>query len=501
MSLTFFNVEKGEVAPPPKPSSVQLTYNDWDDWFTYETKFGVQYIDEDGRAHHIGWVKIGHAGQDKDERRTIVPKTFTELPEGYFSVGLSGDYYSDIVNFGIADEYFLAMRDMAYDLSVYQAYKNEDVAQTSLFRSIDELRLETRYHRLANGNVELTPYEFTYTFPPRDERQVGKTCVLNFSVKPDSLPPTNVHVLIGRNGVGKTTTLNNMIESILLPASNTGKFEKDSVSGGQEFANLVAVTFSAFDSFDHDGLGSDFHHIGLRAWADAEDEKIPYLKDTDELVLDFVSAASNCLSGVKQERWSKALSTLSSDPLFAESGVSELADTTIHFDDWDSEAKEIFSGLSSGHAIVLLTITRLVEVVEEQTFVLLDEPEGHLHPPLLSAFIRALSELLISQNGVALVATHSPVVLQEVPASCVWIINRSGRTIVASRPPLETFGEDVGRLTHTVFGLEVTDTGFHQIIRQKMIDDGWTLETLLGEFEGQIGTEGMAVARSLQALK
>ena len=501
MTLTFFNIEKDETVPPSKPCSILLTYNDWDDWFTYETKFGVHYVDSEGRMHHIGWVKIGHEGQSNTERRTIIPKTFTELPQEYFSVGLSGDYYTDIVNHGIAEEYFSAMRDMAFDLSIYESYKDQHVAKTSLFRTIDESRLKTRYHRLANGDVELTPYKFTYAFPPRDERQIGNTCLLDFAVKPDSLPPTNVHVLIGRNGVGKTTTLNNMIAAILTPGSNAGKFEIDSLSGGEEFANLVAETFSAFDSFDHESYGSEFNRIGLRGWSEIDGETVPYLKDTDELVYDFVSAASSCLSGVRRDRWARALSTLSSDPLFAESGVSELADTSIHFDDWDAEAKEVFGGLSSGHAIVLLTITRLVQVVEEQTFVLLDEPEGHLHPPLLSAFIRALSELLRSQNGVALVATHSPVVLQEVPKSCVWIINRSGRTIVASRPPLETFGEDVGRLTHTVFGLEVTDTGFHKIIREKMVDDGWDLETLLGEFEDQIGAEGMAVARSLQALK
>jgi len=41
----------------------------------------------------------------------------------------------------------------------------------------------------------------------------------------------------------------------------------------------------------------------------------------------------------------------------------------------------ILSRMSSGHAVVLLTITRLVATVEEKTLVLLDEPESHLHPP------------------------------------------------------------------------------------------------------------------------
>lgn len=59
-----------------------------------------------------------------------------------------------------------------------------------------------------------------------------------------------------------------------------------------------------------------------------------------------------------------------------------------------------------------------------KTLVLIDEPESHLHPPLLSAFIRALSDLLLDRNGLSIIATHSPVVLQEVPKRCVWKINR-----------------------------------------------------------------------------
>lgn len=41
---------------------------------------------------------------------------------------------------------------------------------------------------------------------------------------------------------------------------------------------------------------------------------------------------------------------------------------------------------------MLLSITKLVEFVEERSLVLMDEPEAHLHLPLLSAFVRALSD-------------------------------------------------------------------------------------------------------------
>ena len=78
--------------------------------------------------------------------------------------------------------------------------------------------------------------------------------------------------------------------------------------------------------------------------------------------------------------------------------------------------------MSSGHKIILLTVVNLVNFVEEKTLVIMDEPEEHLHPPLVSAFIRALSELMSYRNGVAIIATHSPVIVQEVPRRCVWKI-------------------------------------------------------------------------------
>ena len=145
---------------------------------------------------------------------------------------------------------------------------------------------------------------------------------------------------------------------------------------------------------------------------------------------------------------------------------------------------------------MLLTITRLVELVEERSLVLLDEPESHLHPPLLSAFIRALSSLLSAQNGVAIVATHSPVVLQETPKSCAWILDRSGNTARARRPVQETFGENVALLTHEVFGLEVTETGFYELLRKEVARVG-NYDAIMAELEGQLGTEAIAIVRAL----
>jgi len=140
-----------------------------------------------------------------------------------------------------------------------------------------------------------------------------------------------------------------------------------------------------------------------------------------------------------------------------------------------------------------------VELVDERTLVLIDEPENHLHPPLLASFTRALSDLLIKRNGVAIIATHSPVVLQEVPSSCVTIIDRVHSNFNFYRPDLETFAENVGTLTRETFKLEVNNSGFHKMIIEYLQDH--TYESLIDEFEDQIGAEGKALARSYLVTK
>ena len=131
-------------------------------------------------------------------------------------------------------------------------------------------------------------------------------------------------------------------------------------------------------------------------------------------------------SKVKIDRLKKSLEILESDPIFKHAQIHEIIDINMSEEERYKKKQFYKTKLSSGHGIILLTITKLVETIEEKTLVLLDEPETHLHPPLVSSFIRCLSELLMSTNAVAIIATHSPIILQEVPKNCVWILDRSG---------------------------------------------------------------------------
>ena len=271
------------------------------------------------------------------------------------------------------------------------------------------------------------------------------------------------------------------------------------------FANFVSVTFSAFDDFSmiperRNALkGVRYSNVGLRRRAKNKDgPRVTITLDPLDLADEFSLSAKVCVLGERERRlrWTDALTTLQADPIFEEAQVASLA--TLDESQFGKQAAQLFRKLSSGHKIVLLTITKLVEKVEEKTLVLMDEPEAHLHPPLLSAFIRALSDLLINRNGVAIVATHSPVILQEVPVSCVWKVIRHGMAATAERPEIETFSENVGVLTREVFGLEVTRSGFHRMLADAIgdLDD---VDEVAAEFDNEVGSEGRALISNLIA--
>ena len=218
-----------------------------------------------------------------------------------------------------------------------------------------------------------------------------------------------------------------------------------------------------------------------------------------DLANDFIESLRSCLSqSAKRDRWLAAIERLESDINFEAMNLGQLLN--LDLDAAIQKAKSLIGRMSSGHSIVLLTITKLVDTVEEKTLVLMDEPESHLHPPLLSAFTRALSDLLHNRNGVAIIATHSPVVVQEVPQSCVWKLTRLRTEGRSDRPERETFGENVGVLTREIFGLEVAKSGFHAML-QAAVDAHGTFESILQEYDEQLGFEAQGILRSMIATR
>lgn len=355
------------------------------------------------------------------------------------------------------------------------------------------------------GKARLTNYDIEYTYPIKNDTTPTS---LSFHVTPESFPPTNIHVIIGRNNVGKTYFIKNFIRAVYKPderesvgtlrSSNSETGRLVGSSRQQAFANILCVSFSPFDDYGEIREMTSkrkvmpFTYIGLTS-----DNLYETLKNN------FVKSLTNCQkSERKLELLEQALNILETDPIFERSNIKALlekqSDST--YDNNKNDVENAFKRLSSGHQVIMLTLVQLIDCITERSLVILDEPENHLHPPLLATFIRALSELLIDRNGVALIATHSPVILQEVPKSCVWKINRNGYEVKAERLEIESFGATIGALTREVFGLEVRQSGFHKMLIDE-VKKGLDYNSIIEKFNYELGDEARLLLRTLIILR
>ncbi len=161
--------------------------------------------------------------------------------------------------------------------------------------------------------------------------------------------------------------------------SDNGRFDfPNEVPGTGLFANFVSVTFSAFDPFEPISAsqgrkaGVEYSYIGLKRVPKPGEDRPLAPKSPQMLSREFTESAKICRQGARAGRWLRALKMLESDPIFKDAQVASLAPSNEEGGtEAGSSTNDIFSRLSSGHKIVLLTITRLVETVAERTLVLL----------------------------------------------------------------------------------------------------------------------------------
>lgn len=497
-----FNVVD-RVPSAPLPQHAYLVNDRWDDWSKYQTLYELVYYDEESARHEIGYVKIAEVGLEasprieEGKRRAKLPQQFYHLDNRYFSLGSGIYYYENMDKLPNRQDLLVPLRDCAYDRTIYEQYRDENVMKESLRRDISDWEFE-KYVALATGHAVPLPYDFIYSFPKSDLKMEVK-------VDPDSVPPTNIYAIIGSNGVGKTSLLTNMYRTAPLEDPDAysdlyGKFDflQDEAA---HFSKVVVISFNSFDNLPAPNEKELAIPVCIYGWNTYKEYKvkksanthIEYDGEKEKWEGRIAERIKGCRYGTKKERMFRTLSNLESDPIFHDADIKSLLD--VPENNLLEAVKKIYNSLSSGHRVILLTAVHLVDSVDEETLVLMDEPESHLHPPLLSAFIRTMSDLLKNRNAVAILATHSPIVLQEVLSSCVYQLIRSGNEVDIFHPKMETFGESVQALTKEVFHLEIMSTGFFQFITNivKQYPNKEYEEFVENIFNNHLGSEGKAI--------
>lgn len=182
-----------------------------------------------------------------------------------------------------------------------------------------------------------------------------------------------------------------------------------------------------------------------------------------------------------KEEWLESLSTL-----FHDNRLVDLIDE-IENNERINKKENInilkFLHVSSGQGIILSCVTNLYANISKETIIFYDEPETHLHPNAIYQLISILHEILNKTNSYAIIATHSPIIIQQIPSKYVRILSQINNNIKIKQPLLETFGENLTALTNEIFGSNMHDEYYKKILEKIAFQKDINIDKL---FEGDL---------------
>lgn len=346
-----------------------------------------------------------------------------------------------------------------------------------------------------------------------------------------SLVSDRIHVLIGKNGTGKSQLLKQIVGSIALRADGTSTdifLEESNAEYSLDVASITAIPnavlvfssdaeapfptqtrldtpldYSYFglatprptdDAFDLDraSLGRALRNLirddtelrGKTRFQTFQDVIAPVL-DLSQLHLPLRagSAAISKLRGVLADSAGRHWLSISRVPtgeqqiLYLASGIDTERDLAFI----DNDRNEFPP--SSGQRVYLRFAAQALSVIAQGSMIVLDEPETHLHPNFVSEFMTLLHQLLVATNSIALVATHSPYVVREVPSICVHVVRVESNEPEIGGVHLKTLGASVSSISDAVFS-DSTAARFHYVIAKE----------LAKQAKEHVGTEAQRVA-------
>ena len=404
---------------------------------------------------------------------------------------------------------------------------------------------------LENQAIAANNFQFHFYDVFKEEASLA----LNFAS--ESLLPHDVNVLIGPNGAGKSQVLRQMVNAWIHPDDG----EIDNGMGFAEQPNMsqvVVVSYSPFERFPVDMEGQKvqdkdvYRYFGFRGRSkEGSDGKPGRIRLSHEFPRASASLSLiNCVSDDQKFKaitdWAKKISTvekvlreafefdfaaveiepqrrvrsLYSDyeavvdgPTVMNAGdkryipiststmnnliVEKLIDACLFKSGVAFFKNDVPIELSSGQRLFAYIVINLLGAIRRNSLVLIDEPELFLHPTLEIQFIEMLKEILSSFNSKALLATHSEVIVREVPADCVHVFQKTQDGLVISNPPFQTFGGDIQRISSYVFGDNVISKPFEKWLIKK-VDELGSSDALIAAMGNDLNEELIVQIRAMR---
>lgn len=356
------------------------------------------------------------------------------------------------------------MNDCAFNIKIRMKFESLPGFEKSLLRSSEALMVLNQAKPLIqNKNSNVNPPTIVSAVPSRNFTFVFK---IPEALQPHSVDfnfeglnnvPNRFFCIIGKNGTGKTKTLS----QLALKLANNNK-EGEFYPSRPSFSKVIAASFSYFDNFvlpEPEDISYEF--IGIRTAKGLCTKK--------ELTNIIWKAYLNLTIDLyKRKLWIESIKkTLEVNYLSFD--LNELDSLTTK-EEFLDKTEEIFS---SGQKIIFHFLTRLISIIDKNSLLIFDEPETHLHPNITGRLLRAINEVMLDFDSYCIFATHSPIIVQEIPSRFIRIIDRKDNVPLVYQPVIECFGENLSTISNSIFYAnqekELYKILFDQMIKNKSV--------------------------------
>ncbi len=435
----------------------------------------------------LGDTKIMYLGQETGtwvfgERES---GQISRLNNRYCSLSTDPEYYKNLnetLGKRLSGVFLRGVQDAAFLPDVWARFYEEGCFKTSLLRSV-AAATETRdfVSKLFGKHRSRVVNQFGYNI-----RLPGaaNSHEISFNFRASPPVPRRVVLLVGPNGTGKTQVLANLAIALTgeveEPGSDEARIKIEQawglVSPIPSFYSVVAISFNAFDNFEIPQVQNAeisgrrqqtrYTYCGIRDKGGGIKTHTDLMETISDQIKKF---------GEKKFR-------------ILEKTVSEVLGKSVAENFVRRKLHERYETLSAGQRIAVSILTHLVAHLREQTLVLIDEPETHLHPDLMTRLLSQMSILLNKFGSFAIIATHSPLLVQQTTSKSIRVFARtSSDEATVSVPDFECFGENISAITNRLFSPGEARRDYAELLRNLMVKHNYHAENVEAVFPDGLG--------------
>lgn len=461
----YFDRKNSHPIPKVFPSFVLVLNDGWND-FNVVSEYEMFFYHNDVDYNIIGRLKIIH--NEDIITPNVIPNSFTQLSNSFCSLGQEYRYYENVKNiFGDNFKDILwAIQDTAFFPVILESYENNDNFKKSIIREDNAERLMREVKYKVYGYNLKNLYSFKYKFQPKF---VESEIEIDFNFDNNSTIPNRIYAIIGKNGTGKTQLVTT------LPLDISNKNDNNFIPKTPLFSKVIAVSYSSFDRFEIPKKTAEFNYV----YCGLKDENGKRLED-DELILRFQNSYDKISKQSRVEIFLKVIEDFIEIDL-----IKEFVQYKIEKGEYEinyGKFVEIIHILSSGQSILILIMTEIIANIRYDSLLIYDEPETHLHPNAISQLINTIYELSRIFQSYCIIATHSPIIVQELFSKNVYIVEKESNVVTARKPLIETFGENLTMITEEIFGNRDIPNQFEKILL-KLSETGKSFDEILSIIE------------------